>query len=160
MGAWQIFLELGLIVLLGAMLFHALRLERALGVVRRDRAELEAMLRGFNESTHQAEVATERLRGAADGAGRHVARQIELAAALKEDLAALIDRGERLANRLDSAARPRNEPETQARRTGFSEPAMQARHFGLAEPEAVGASGARVRSQAERDLLRALRVTR
>ena len=73
MGGWQIFLELGLIVLLGATLYHALRLERALGVVRRDRAELEMLLRGFTDSTRQAESAIERLRGAADGAGRHVA---------------------------------------------------------------------------------------
>ena len=35
MGGWQILLELGLIGLLAATLFHALRLERALSVVRR-----------------------------------------------------------------------------------------------------------------------------
>ncbi len=148
MGAWQILLELGLVVLLGATLYHALRLERALGVVRRDRTELEAMLRGFNDSTHHAEAATERLLGAADGAGRHIARQIELAANLKEDLATLTERGERLANRLDTVVRPTREPEALPRRVA------------VPEPEAVDASGTRVRSQAERDLLRALRVTR
>ncbi len=149
MGGWQILLELGLIGLLGATLFHAVRLERALGVVRRDRAELEAMLRGFNDSTHQAETATERLRGAAEGAGRHIARQIEAAANLKDDLATLIDRGERLADRMDGLVRANREPEPAPRR------------FAAPEPEpADNAAGTRVRSQAERDLLRALRVTR
>ena len=148
MSSWQVILELGLIVLLGATLFHALRLERALGVVRRDRAELDAMLRGFNDSTRQAENAIERLRGAAEGAGKHVARQIELASGVREDLAALVDRGERLADRMDTLVRTNRATELPARR----HPAP--------EPELVDAAGARVRSQAERDLLKALRVTR
>ena len=58
MGGWQVLLELGLIGLLGATLFHALRLERALGVIRRDRVELQILLQGFNDSTRQAEHAT------------------------------------------------------------------------------------------------------
>ncbi len=148
MGGWQILLELGLVGLLGATLFHALRLERALGVVRRDRAELETMLRGFNDSTRQAENATERLRGAADGAGKHIARQIEAAANLKDDLVALIDRGERLADRMDNLLRSTREPEPPPRRAAAS------------DSDFVDAAGTRVRSQAERDLLRALRVTR
>ena len=147
MTAWQILLELGLIGLLGATLFHALRLERALGVIRRDRAELDALLRGFNDSTRQAESATEKLRGAAEGAGKHIARQIESAANLKEDLVALVDRGERLADRMDGLVRSNRDPEPP-------------RRFVAPEPEMMDATGTRVRSQAERDLLRALRVTR
>ena len=148
MGGWQLLLELGLMGLLAATLFHALRLERALNVVRRDRAELETMLRGFNDSTRQAENATERLRGAADGAGKHVARQIAAAATLKDDLAALIERGDRLADRMDGLIRASREPEPPARR------------YAAPEPDTMETAGTRVRSQAERDLLRALRVTR
>ncbi len=148
MGGWQIILEVALIGLLGATLFHALRLERALGVVRRDRAELEGLLHGFNESTRQAENGVERLRSAADGAGRHIARQIEAAANLKDDLVALIDRGERLADRMDSLVRASREPEPPAR------------PYPAPERELPETGGTRVRSQAERDLLRALRVTR
>ncbi len=148
MGSWQILLELGLVLLLGAMLFHAVRLERALGVVRRDRAELEGLLRGFNESTRAAENGVERLRGAADGAGRHIARQIEAAANLKDDLTTLIERGERLADRLDGQVRAGREFEPPARR------------YPAPETAAPEPAGTRVRSQAERDLLRALRVTR
>ena len=148
MIGWQILLELALMALLGATLFHALRLERALGVVRRDRAELEALLRGFNDSTRQAENGVERLRNAAEGAGRHIARQIEAAANLKDDLTTLIERGERLADRLDGQVRTHRDAEP-ARRYPAPEPYA---------PEPAGA--ARMRSQAERDLLRALRVTR
>ncbi len=149
MAGWQLLLEIALMALLGATLFHALRLERALGVVRRDRAELDALLRGFNESTRAAENGVERLRSAADGAGRHIARQIEAAANLKDDLMTLIERGERLADRLDGQVRSARDVEPPPRRYPVAE---------ALAPEPAGS--ARVRSQAERDLLRALRVTR
>ncbi len=147
MGGMQWLLEIALIGLLGATLFHALRLERALGVIKRDRRDLEDLVRSFNDSTQQAESGIERLRGAAEGAGRQIARQTELAGNLKDDLAQLIERGESLADRLDSLVRSGREPELQ-RRTRAP------------EPEHAAPDGARVRSQAERDLLRALRVAR
>ena len=102
-------LELALILLLAATLFHAMRLERALGVLKRDRGSLEALVEGFNASTRQAEDGIERLRAAADGAGRQIARQTDMAVDLKDDLTFLTERGERLADRLDGlvrAARP------------------------------------------------------
>ena len=145
MGGLQWVLEVALIGLLGATLFHALRLERALGVIKRDRRDLEDLVRSFNDSTRQAENGIERLRGAAEGAGRHIARQTELAGNLKDDLAQLIDRGESLADRLDSLVRAGREPELPRR---------------PAPPEQAAPDGTRVRSQAERDLLRALRVAR
>ena len=147
MGGMQWALEVALIGLLGATLFHALRLERALGVIKRDRTDLENLVRSFNDSTRQAESGIERLRGAAEGAGRHIARQIELAANLKDDLGELVSRGDRLADRLDGMTRVHREPEPQ-RRPLIPEPAL---------PEA---GSPRIRSQAERDLLRALRVAR
>lgn len=131
-------LELILVGLLAATLFHAIRLERALGALKRDRAALEDLIGGFNDSTRQAEAGIERLRASADGAGRQLARQLEAALALKDDLALLIQRGERLADRLDGQVRT-------------------ARPL-LADPEL--AETARPRSQAERDLLKALRMAR
>ena len=89
-------LDLVLIFLLAATLFHALRLERALGVLKRDRSALEQLVAGFNASTQQAEHGIERLRDAADGAGRQIARQLEAASALRDDLNFLLERGETL----------------------------------------------------------------
>jgi hypothetical protein len=148
MGGWQILLEVALIGLLAVTLFHALRLERALNIVRRDRVELDAMLRGFNDSTRQAENATERLRGAAEGAGKHITRQMEAAVHLKDDLVILVNRGDQLADRIDGLIRAGREAEPPPRR------------YTPTEPELMETATTRVRSQAERDLLRALRVTR
>jgi phage shock protein A len=171
----QWILEGVLILLLGATLFHALRLERALGVLKRDRAVLEELVEGFNDSTRQAETGIERLRSAADGAGRQMARQIETAQRLRDDLSFLADRSDKLAERLESAVRaarmvadggvlpgaftqpaatpvpppPAALPPAQPRQPPV---ALVAERHVEAEP--------RLRSQAERDLLRALRGAR
>lgn len=152
MPGMEWFLETGLIILLAATLFHAVRLERALGVLKRDRAALETLVAAFNASTRAAESGVERLRTATDGAGRQIQRQIDAATSLKDDLTFLVQRGEGLADRMDDlvrAARPlaalaeqRNEPET--RRPPAPEPREDTS----------------VRGQAERDLLRALRMVR
>lgn len=141
----EFLLEIVLVVLLAATLFHALRLERALGVLKRDRAMLEELVSGFNASTRAAEDGIGRLRSAADGAGRQMARQIEAAAALKDDLLFLNERGERLADRLDGlvrAGRP------------FGPDALPPPADFAPEPEPP------LRSQAERDLMKALRLAR
>jgi len=132
-------LELALIILLVATLFHAVRLERALGVLKRDKAELQKLVAGFNASTQHAEAGVARLRAAADGAGKHVAQQIETARSVQSDLEFILDRGERLADRIDNLVR--------SGRAAAEAPR---------DPEPFHP---RLRSQAERDLLKALKLT-
>jgi len=160
-------LELALIVLLAVTLFHALRLERALGVLRRDRAALEELVAGFNASTRQAEQGIERLRAAADGSGRQIARQLDAVAALKDDLVFLMERGERLADRLDGLVRAGKQAAPEPPRAYVPEPSRSyAPEPSAKEPlaavpsEVVAPEEPRLRSQAERDLLRALRLPR
>ncbi len=159
-------LEAVLIVLLAVTLYHALRLERALGVLKRDRASLGELVAEFNDSTRQAETGIERLRQAADGVGRQIARQSENATALKADLAFLVERGERLADRLDRLVRNGRSVEDEplpARPTRPVEtaaaPLLADFEDDLLEP-ADQPAGGRIRSQAERDLLRALKMVR
>jgi len=140
-------IEIALIVLLGITLFHALRLERALGVLRRDRVALEQLVAAFNASTQQAEAGIERLRNAADGAGQQIARRIETATALRDDLHYLSERGESLANRIDALVRAARPLAPEAPRLSV---------VSRADP----AEPPRARSQAERDLLKALRMAR
>ncbi len=148
-------LEIALVGLLLVTTFHAVRLERALGVLKRDRAALEELVAGFNASTRAAEHGIERLKDAADGAGRQIARQVEIATRLKDDLVFLGERGEVLADRLDHLVRAGRSLELPAPRPVPAEPPTASM---LAEqaPEA----SPRLRSQAERDLMRALRLAR
>ncbi len=137
-------LNLILAGLLVATLVHAIRLERALGVLKRDRSALEALVAGFNASTQQAESSIHRLRQAADGAGHDLARQADTATALKDDLLFITERGERLADRLEGLVR-------------MGRP-MADRDRWSVTPDPV--EPAPIRSQAERDLLNALRLAR
>jgi hypothetical protein len=140
-------LEAALVLLLAATLFHALRLERALGVLKRDRAALEQLVAGFNASTAQAESGIARLHEAAEGAGRQIARQMEQAGRLREDMRFLMERGEAIAERLEGAVRA-------GKRASAALPPP--REAPALPPEALPAAAPRVRSQAERDLLRTL----
>jgi len=148
-------IDLALILLLVATLFHALRLERALGMLKRDRAALEALVAAFNQSSQQAELGIERLRQTAEGAGRQLTREIERGGGLKDDLLFLVERAERMADRLEAALRNARaipletppEPVLRAVRLGDDEPVLD-------EPRSP------LRSQAERDLLKALRGAR
>jgi hypothetical protein len=142
----QWILELALVALLAATLFHAVRLERALGVLKRDRVQLQELIAGFNESTRQAERGIDRLRAATDGAGIQIARQTDAALILKDDLALLIERGNRLADRLDQVVRIGRPLAADAPR--------------LTVVSDTGGAEHRVRSQAERDLLKALRMAK
>ena len=142
----QWILELALVALLAATLFHAVRLERALGVLKRDRVQLQDLIAGFNDSTRQAERGIERLRAATDGAGIQIARQTDAALSLKDDLGLLIERGNRLADRLDQLVRAARPLAADAPR--------------LTVVSNTEGSDLHVRSQAERDLLKALRIAK
>jgi hypothetical protein len=76
-----------------------------------------------------------------------MARQIDTVVRLKDDLVFLLERGETLADRLDSLVR--------AGRPLAAE-ALRPIHAGDDDPATLP----RVRSQAERDLLKALRMAR
>ena len=97
-------LELVLVALLAATLFHAVRLERALGVLKRDRVQLQELVAGFNASTRQAELGSS---GCAPRptapACRSPARSTPRCAEGRPAL--LIERGNRLADRLDGLVR-------------------------------------------------------
>lgn len=140
--------ELILAALLLATLLQAIRLERALGVLKRDRASLEALAQGFNASTHQAESGIQRLRAAADGAGRQIESQIAKSTDLKDDLAFLTEQGGRIAGRLEQAVRAADRLVPGSGQPPAGKPAQTA----LAAPSGY--------SKAELELLTALRMAR
>ncbi len=146
MGGVETILELVLLVLLAATTLHAIRLHRALGAMRQDRVTLMEAVSGFDDGTRQAEAGLGRLRETAAQLGG----QLGHAAALKDDLEFLSARGEQLADRLDALVRAGRAMEPPPRAASSS--------AGPAAPNLqTHAPPASVRSQAERDLLLALR---
>ncbi len=141
MGNIDIILEVVLVGLLAITLVHAMRLERALHALRHDRAALGDAIAGFDSSTREAEVGISRMQLTTADSTKLLGQRIEQGASLKDDLKFLIDRGEAAADRLDAVVRS-----TRAAASSAPPPATAA-----AEPLP------KVRSQAERDLLLALR---
>jgi septal ring factor EnvC (AmiA/AmiB activator) len=157
MAGMESYLEIGLMLLLAATLFHAMRLERALGVLKRDRAALEQLVNGFNASSRAAEKSIADLREATEGAGRQIARQVESAIRLKDDLDYLTQRGNRMADQLERLLRETRtleRPPEPPRADPFAPvtPPLRAE-----EPQA---DAPRPRSRAEQELIRALRLAR
>ena len=145
MGALSWVLELVLVGLLALTLLHAVRLQRAVAGLQRERSALGDAVAGFDASTRDAEVGLGRLHHLAQGVAGQVATRIEAAAVLKDDLAFLMERGEQLADRLETLVRA-------GRGLDAARPAPEAGR--------PSADGSRLRSQAERDLLQALQVGR
>ena len=141
-----------LLLLLCAAVPFAWRLEKQLGALRRDRPALEAGAADFGEATRQAEATLARLRATAESAGRGVAEKVAAAEPLREDLKFLIERAESLADRLEGLVRA-------ARPLAAAEPPPRALAQAAA-PVPVAAAPEPPRSQAERELLRALRLAR
>ncbi|MBW6397290.1 hypothetical protein KPL78_05480 [Roseomonas sp. HJA6] len=127
-------LQLVLLLMLAAAIPFALRLERALREIRRDRSALDSSAQGLGEAARMAEAAMVRLRASAELAGRQVAERTATAEPLRDDLRYLIERAEALADRLEGLVRAGRPLTNDAPR---------------AEP-------APLQSQAERDLLRAI----
>jgi hypothetical protein len=128
-------LQLVLLLMLGAAIPFALRLERALREIRRDRGALEGSAQGLGEAARMAEAAMVRLRASAELAGRQVAERTAAAEPLRDDLRYLVERAETLADRLEGLVRA-------------------GRPLAAEAPRA--AEAAPLQSQAERDLVRAL----
>jgi hypothetical protein len=142
MGSFDWILELGLVGLLGVTLVHAIRLERALKALRQDRTALGEAIAGFDDSARQAEAGINRLQTAASESAHTLGQRIEQGSSLRDDLQFLIDRGTTVADRLDLLVRATRNAPASAAPPAASAPTS-------AEPK--------VRSQAERELLLALR---
>ncbi len=141
-------LQLLLLVLLGVAIPFAVRLERALREIRKDRGAMEISAQGLSEAAGAAESAILRLRATAELAGRQVNDRIAAAEPLRDDLRYLIERAESLADRLEGVVRAGRPA------AGGNEPIAPVAPTRPAPPS-IDEAGT-LRSQAERDLLRAL----
>lgn len=119
-------LELVLAALLLATFLQALRLERALSAMKKDRGALDGLIAGFQDSTRTAEAGIQKLRALTDGAGRKLDAQIARSNALRQELSALTERGERIAGTLNEhlpvSLLAREPPRTERRSNALRQP--------------------------------------
>lgn len=172
---FELTLNILLLVVLLPTLVYVVLLHRRLSTLRADREAVDAVVERMNEATRRADASLKGLRQAAEQAKALLDEPFARAQSLRDELAFLVQRadaaGERLAGGLSSAgagrageepapARPRPAGRG-ARASGERPPAAAERSAAersaaerpVAEPEDV-------RSQAERDLMNALRNVR
>jgi hypothetical protein len=141
--------DLVVAVLLIVTIVYAALLNRRLGRLRSDKAELQALIQGLTAASHNAEGAVSALKAANDDIGRQLESKMARAQGLRDDLAYMIERGTTLADRLEGAIRARRDkpvPEV---------PVLKP----MRRPDSAAAAAREPQSlpsRSERDLLRAL----
>ena len=154
-------LDILLIVLLLATIVYAMVLHRRLGTLRSEKEGLETFLDRMSQATAKADASLKGIRQTAEQAQAMLNDPMSRAQALRDELLFLIERADGSAERLAGATsgKVREEPAAQAparKPARRAAPAPQPQP--QSQPEAAGEDGAR--SQAERDLMNALRNVR
>ncbi len=176
---YSLIVDIVVAVLLVITIIYAISLNKRLGLIRRDRGELEKLAQKFAASTERANESLGQLQSTAE----ILQRQIDSAHALHDDLAFLLERGEKAADRLEDTIRrsrglsddsatvsDNGESDQMAHKTARNltkqgqknSPKKQSRQNSTGEINgtAGNSSGAEVDytpSDAERDLLKAIR---
>lgn len=175
----SILLDVVVACLLVATIVLAVLLNRRLDRLRDGRAELAETVRSLAEATQKAEVAIRGLRQTASEAGDALQRRIDKAGSLRDELQLIAETADRLASRIEGAAglsaRPAPAPDKPvAGKQAAEKPAAEkpaAEKFVADRPAAAPRRAAahpaerpeqapELRSQAERDLLKALKDIR
>jgi len=88
-------------ILLIVTIIYAVNLNKRLSAMRRDRAKLEKIANEFAQSTARANDSITHLKSTNEA----LQRQLDTAQSLRDDLAYLLDRGEKSADRLEDLVR-------------------------------------------------------
>jgi chromosome segregation ATPase len=174
---WKVILDLVVSVLLIATISYAWMLNKRLSALRKNRDDLAKTIAAFNEATVRAESSIPKLKKAAEEAGLTLQERVEKAQSLRDDLAFMIERADTMANRLENAVRSARvdgkgpEPRSVSAGGGAqigtaSTPTMPPPRMAANRAAAIAAAAAASeaegddRSEAERELLRALQSMR
>ncbi|MBK1670065.1 hypothetical protein CKO28_18685 [Rhodovibrio sodomensis] len=101
MAEVSVLLDVLIAGLLAATIFYAVVLNRKLGELRNNKAEMEAMVNRLVETTERAEHGLAELKAAAHDKGEELSQKVSDAKALSDDLGFLVDKGTSLADRME-----------------------------------------------------------
>jgi hypothetical protein len=101
MAQVSVLLDVLIAGLLAATIFYAVVLNRKLGELRNNKAEMEAMVNRLVQTTERAEHGLAELKAAAHDKGEELSHKVSDAKALSDDLGFLVDKGTSLADRME-----------------------------------------------------------
>ena len=156
---YSLILDVLVAVLLAVTIGYAVVLNKRLGKLRGDKIDLEKLATKFGESTSRAEESIENLRHTAD----LLQGGIDKAQALRDDLTFLIDRGDQAADSLEDLVRLARDMSGVGPRPGAGANARAGDTLDTFDqpadaPDETGGGG--TKSQAEQELLKAIRSAR
>ena len=141
-------LDILVVALLGATIFYAATLSSRLSQLRGDRRELESVVRGLAEAAAKADTGVKGLRATAEEAGGELQKQIDQVQTIRDELAFLVDTGEKLADRLEQSA---NQAQRRQAAPAACQPAVPAnRGKPRSQPEARPAPAAEPQAEPAR----------
>jgi len=163
---YTLIIDIAVAVLLVVTIAYAMMLNTRLNRLRKDKKDLENLARTFGESTQRAEENLNQLRTVAQA----LDIQMQRAQTLRDDIAFLADRGGSTADRLEELVREARDglgvvpkPPSSSAAQPRKAPGVEPRGLEAQEPDRSTArnqdkgDGIEPRSDAERELLRALR---
>jgi len=167
----NLLLDVIIIVLLAATIVYAVILNSRLAQLRDNRDDLARLVAAFNDATARAESGIPKLRRAAEEAGNALQERVEKAQTLRDDLAFMIERADSMAGKLENTVRQARDevrPAAPAPAMPQVAPARSPRATKAVEPPPLPEPAAPdfpdgsddERSEAERELLRALQAVR
>jgi len=167
----NLLLDVIIIVLLAATIVYAVILNSRLAQLRDNRDDLARLVAAFNDATARAESGIPKLRRAAEDAGNALQERVEKAQTLRDDLAFMIERADSMASKLENSVRQAREEVRPAASPSMPMPQVAPARGSRAkaeppppapepvEPHLTDAADDE-RSEAERELLRALQAVR
>ncbi len=161
---YTLIIDISVAVLLVVTIAYAITLNKRLMRLRKDKKDLENLAKTFGESTMRAEENINHLRTIAQA----LDIQMERAQSLRDDLAFLADRGGSTADRLEDLVReardglgvkpqPGRGAPASAMPSSTVEPKVDAPSASKAKAKDLTTDDTEGRSEAERELMRALR---
>ena len=142
--------EILLAVLLSTAIGYGFVLNRRIVELRKDQVKLDKLAKSFAKATSRAEVSILKLKSTSDVTSQTLDETVKNADRIREDLLYLIERGNILADSLESGIR---NTETQSSPAGITG-SVKTKAVSIKVPESPA------KSEAERELIRALRAVR
>ena len=119
---WAWIADAALAILLIGTLIMSVRLDRALRVVRRDRAVFETLINNLGSATSSVKTGIQALRSEADRAAEQIERRTEDADKMATDLSFLIEAADRAGSKLEQQLRAMPDGEHEAPETTVRPP--------------------------------------
>lgn len=157
---YKLVLDIIIAILLAATIGYAVLLNNRLSQLRKNRDDLAKLVAAFNDATARAEAGIPKLKRATEEAGSTLQERVEKAQSLRDDLAFMIERADAMANRLEGSVRTARSEVKPSPASPPAAPRPVATRSAAPISTAVNEDVDDERSEAERELLRALQSVR